>query len=114
MIFSMGCDNSHKLQKHLQEYQQRMASVLNLENQDRLTISLAPYPPFRELKQDIPATTIKLFEFYKLQHCELYSLVAERNSSLGNLQLPSIRYMYERQLLDAFQQCLMDTTDTKL
>lgn len=114
MTFIVGCDNSHTLQKHLQEYQQRMANVLNLESQDRLTISLTPYPPLRELKQDIPATTIKLFEFYKLQHCELYSLVAERNTSLGNLQLPSIRYIYERQLLDAFQQCLMDTTDTKL
>jgi hypothetical protein len=114
MTFIVGCDNSHTLQKHLQEYQQRMANVLNLESQDRLTISLTPYQPLRELKQDIPATTIKLFEFYKLQHCELYSLVAERNTSLGNLQLPSIRYIYERQLLDAFQQCLMDTTDTKL
>jgi hypothetical protein len=114
MIFLVGCDSSHSLQKHLHEYQERMANVLNVEGQDRLTISLPPYPSLRDLKQNIPATTIKLFEFYNLQHCELYSLIAERNTSLGNLQLPSTRYIYERHLLDAFQQCLIDTTDSKL
>jgi hypothetical protein len=111
--FAVGCDNNHSLQKHLQQYEKRMANVLDVESQDRLTISLPPYPPLRDLKQNIPETTIKLFEFYALQHCELYSLVAERNTSLGNLQLPSVRYIYERHLIDALQQCLKDTTDTK-
>ena len=110
----MGCDSSHSLQKHLQDYQQRMANVLDIESQEKLTISLPPYPSLRELKQNIPATTVKLFEFYNLQHCELYSLVAERNTSLGNLQLPSTRYIYESHLLDALQQCVIDTEDTRL
>ena len=114
IIFFVGCDNSHSLQNHLQDYQQRMANVLEVESPDSLTISLPPYPSLRELKQNIPATTIKLFEFYNLQHCELYSLVAERNTSLGNLQLPSTRYLYERHLLDALQQCIMNTSDSKL
>jgi hypothetical protein len=114
MIFAFGCDSSHSLQKHLKEYQQRMANVLDVENPDKLTISLPTYPPLRDLKQNIPATSIKLFEFYNLQHCELYSLVAQRNTSLGNLQLPSTRYIYERHLLDALQKCLIDTTDSKL
>ena len=114
IIFAMGCDNNHSLQKHLQEYQTRMAKVLDIENQGKLTISLPPYPSIRELEQSIPATTIKLFEFYNLQHCELYSLVAERNTTLGNLQLPSTRYIYERRLIDALQQCQIDTTEPKL
>jgi hypothetical protein len=114
MIFVVGCDSRHSLQQHLQEYQDRMARVLDVESPDRLTISLPPYPALRDLKQNIPATSIKLFEFYNLKHCELYSLVAERNTSLGNLQLPSIRYIYERRLIDALQQCLLDTSDSKL
>ncbi|MFT6778612.1 MAG: hypothetical protein ACJAV1_002553 [Paraglaciecola sp.] len=113
MIFALGCDNGHSLQKNLQEYQRRMANVLDVENQDRLTISLPPYPPLRDLKQNIPVTSIKLFEFYNLQHCELYTLVAERNTSLGHFQLPSVRYIYERHLIDALQQCFLDTTDSK-
>jgi hypothetical protein len=114
LIFIVGCDNRYSLQRHLNDYQQRMANVLDVESTDRLTISLPPYPSLRELKQDIPATNIKLFEFYKLQHCELYSIVAERNTSLGNLQLPSTRYIYESHLIDALKQCLIDTTDTKI
>ncbi len=114
MMFAMGCDSRHSLQKHLKEYQERMANVLDVESQDRLTISLPPYPSLRDLKQNIPVTTIKLFEFYNLKHCELYSLVAERNTSLGNLQLPSTRYIYERHLIDALKQCLIDTTDSKV
>jgi hypothetical protein len=114
IIFVMGCDSSHSLQKHLQEYQVRMAKVLDVESPGRLTISLPPYPPLSDLQQNIPATSIKLFEFYNLKHCELYSLVAERNTSLGNLQLPSIRYIYERHLFEALQQCLIDTSDSQL
>ena len=110
----MGCDSSHTLQKHLNEYQKRMAKVLDVESPTRLTFSLPPYPRVNELRQDMVATTIKLFEFYNLKHCELYSLVAERNTSLGNLQLPSVRYIYERNLIDALQQCLIDSNDTKL
>jgi hypothetical protein len=114
LFFVVSCDSSRPLQKHLQDYQQRMANVLDAEGPDKITISLPPYPSLRELKQDIPATNVKLFEFYKLQHCELYSLVAERNTSLGNLQLPSTRYIYESHLIDALKQCLIDTTDKKI
>lgn len=114
MFFLVSCDSSDSLHRHLQDYQQRMANVLDVESPGKLSISLPPYPSLRELKRDIPATTVQLFEFYKLQHCELYSLVAERNTSLGNLQLPSTRYIYESHLIDALKQCLIDTTDTKI
>lgn len=114
MIFSAGCDSSHILQKHLQEYQERMANVLDIEQSNKLTTSLPSYPPRSDLKQNISDTSIKLFEFYKLKHCELYSLVAERNTTLGNLQLPSTRYIYERQLIAALQQCIKDTSEPKL
>lgn len=110
----MGCDSSHTLQKHLHEYQKRMAKVLDVESPTRLTLSLPPYPRVNELTQDMVTTTIKLFEFYNLKHCELYSLVAERNTSLGNLQLPSVRYIYERNLIDALQQCRQDSNDINL
>ena len=114
MILATGCDSSLLLQKQLQEYQERMANVLEVESPDKLAISLPPYPALNDLKQNIPETTIKLFEFYNLKHCQLYSIVAERNTSLGNLQLPSIRYIYERQLIEALQQCLIDTSDLQL
>jgi len=110
----LGCDSSQSLQKHLQEYQKRMANVLDVESPDRLTVSLSPYPPISDLNHNIPDTSIKLFEFYQLKHCELYSIVAERNTTLGNLQLPSIRYIYERRLIKALEKCLTATDAPKL
>ena len=73
MVLVIGCDSSHSLQNHLQDYQQRMANVLEVESPDNLTISLPPYPALRELKLDIPATTIKLFEFtlFNIVNCIL-------------------------------------------
>ena len=114
MSITVGCNNNHLLQHHLDEYQSRMANVLDVKNQDSLKTSLPPYPALKDLEQKIPETTIKLFEFYTLKHCELYSIVAERNTSLGNLQLPSTRYIYERHLIDALNTCLLDTEDPKL
>ncbi len=114
MFTTVGCHNKQSLQSHIEEYQERMANVLDVANQNSLKTSLPPYPSFKDLKQNLPVTTIKLFEFYTLKHCELYSLVAERNTSLGNLQLPSTRYIYERHLIDALNQCLIDTLEPKL
>lgn len=114
MFTTVGCHNKQSLQSHIEEYQERMANVLDVANQNSLKTSLPPYPSIKDLKQNLPVTTIKLFEFYTLKHCELYSLVAERNTSLGNLQLPSTRYIYERHLIDALNQCLIDTLEPKL
>lgn len=114
IISLMGCDNSPSLEKHLQDYQGRMANVLDAPSIEFEKVSLPPYPLSKELKSSIPATTIQLFEYYDLKHCELYSLIAERNTSLGNLQLPSTRYVYERQLLTALENCIRVTEDPRL
>ena len=76
-----------------------MAKVLAVENLEEFKTSLPPYPALKNLKQHIPDTKIKLFEFYDLKQCQLYTLIAERNTSLGKLQLPSRRYLYERKLI---------------
>jgi hypothetical protein len=109
-----GCDNSYKLQTHMQEYQSRMANVLDVTPPDLITVNLPPYPAIKSLKHPISQTKIKLFEFYNLQHCQLYTLIAERNTTLGHLQLPSSRYIYEHNLIEALEQCLVQTSDPKL
>ncbi|MDU0355374.1 DUF3080 family protein [Paraglaciecola aquimarina] len=66
------------------------------------------------MRQNINDTNIKLFEFYQLKPCALYSLVAERNTSLGHMQLPSTRYLYERNVLIALDRCIGRISDTDL
>lgn len=112
-----GCNHSSDLPNLVEDYQQRLANILEQEPPKSLKVSLAPYPNLNALKLDTPqltATNIKLFEFYKLKHCKLYSLVAERNTSLGKIQLPSVRFSYEKQLITALEDCYKSTTDQTL
>ncbi|WP_239024109.1 DUF3080 family protein [Paraglaciecola marina] len=110
----LSCTPSNTIEDHLYDYSTRMANILEVEQAQLAQVSLPPYPKINTLKQSIPSTTIKLTDFYGLKHCELYSLVAERNTVLGRIQLPSTRYIYETKLLKALQTCLSETTNPQL
>ncbi len=109
-----GCDNQAKLHSHLADYQSRLAKVLDKDIAAPNKVNLSPYPALKQLQTHQSQQSIKLFEFYQLKGCELYSLVAERNTALGKMQLPSTRYIYERKLLIALQDCIDSTTDNRL
>ncbi|MFT2090691.1 DUF3080 family protein [Paraglaciecola sp. 2405UD69-4] len=110
----MSCTPSNTIEDHLHDYSSRMANILEVEPAQLAQVSLPPYPKINTLTQSIPSTTIKLTDFYGLKHCELYSLVAERNTVLGRIQLPSTRYIYEAKLIKALQTCLSETTSPQL
>ncbi|MEP0354754.1 DUF3080 family protein [Paraglaciecola sp.] len=110
----MACSKADTIDDHLNEYAKRMANILESEPQQLLQVSLPPYPKITSLQQNIPNTLIKLSDFYGLKHCELYSLVAQRNTVLGRIHLPSTRYIYETELINALQACLTKTKDTQL
>lgn len=106
VISLAGCAEQQSLQTALQTYQQRMAAVLNIPAPKIITVSLSPYPSIKELKQTIPLAKIRLADFYQLKNCQLSTLIAERNTTLGRTQYPSSRYLYEVTVLQAIQQCL--------
>ena len=106
LMLLAACTGQQKLADDLQEYQQRLASVLNVSAQDLQQPTLPPYPSIKILKKDIPATAIKLSDFYAINDCQLSTLVAQRNTSLGRTQYPSARYNYEVELLTEIQRCL--------
>jgi hypothetical protein len=109
-----GCETSDTLQEQLSEYQIRMARVLDQAPPKLQSVSLAPYPAKAKLQQNIAVTHIQLSEFYTLKKCALYSLVAQRNTTLGRLHLPSTRFIYEQDLLLALERCISQATDTRL
>ncbi len=109
-----GCNDQQKLHTALKEYQQRMATVLDVPAPIMQTVSLGPYPSIKMLKRTIPASNIRLAEFYQLKNCQLATLIAERNTSLGRTQYPSTRYLYEVKLLQAIEQCLDNQNDQQL
>lgn len=114
LLSTLGCNSGDQLHGYLEDYQARMANVLAADTVKTPSVSLAKFPSLAEMNHQEAEQSIKLFEFYQLKHCALYTLVAERNTSLGRLQLPSTRYLYERKLLIALSDCIKQTSDPAL
>jgi hypothetical protein len=114
VLLLTACSGQHKLANDIQDYQQRLAAVLNVPSQDLQKPILAPFPSIKLLKKDIPATTIKLADFYALKNCQLSTLVAQRNTALGRTQYPSARYQYEVELLEEIERCLLNKENSEI
>jgi hypothetical protein len=110
----LGCKPSQQLADSIQTYQQRMASVLE-RNEPRFSeVTLPPYPSLSVLKHELLETIINLSEFYALKHCQLATIIAERNTVLGKIQLPSTRFIYEKKLINGLKICISNTEDLQL
>ena len=113
-ILLSACQPFEQLSEDVQDYQQRMARVLKQDEPAFIVTYLPAYPPLKELEHSFSQPSIKLTEFYQLQHCHLATLIAQRNTSLGKLQLPSTRFHYEKQLIQGLQECIKQTNEPKL
>lgn len=108
-----SCLQKPWLQDTLAEYQSRLATILETDapllphfNPSFNAVSSAntPSPQNKEFN-------IKLREFYNLPECGIKPIIAERNTTLGKLQAPSQRYLYEIRLLRTLYQCLQMQDD---
>lgn len=63
-------------------------------------------PRERYLKQRFPAESINLLQFLEIRDCELGHLVAERNSVLGRVAVPSQRLVYDINFLRTGEACI--------
>jgi len=101
-----ACSEHTKITSDLDNYSQRLQSYTGITlSEENFSYNLQP-PAKNELKHDIPEITINLREFYALNDCALHQLIAERNTALGKMQLPSGRYAYESALLVELKQCV--------
>jgi hypothetical protein len=100
-----ACSEHRQIANDIDDYSNRLQSYTG--------ITIAPMasrydlsPPNKlSLKQDIAPLNINLRELYSLSACSVSQLVAERNTSLGKVQLPSTRYAYEGALLVELKAC---------
>ncbi|MFQ3236141.1 MAG: hypothetical protein ACI9C4_001710 [Paraglaciecola sp.] len=106
----MGCGQP-TLAENLALYKGRLAAVLDIPVVAVLAIEPLSYPSLRQLKSQIPASNIAMKDFYALQDCNASVLIAQRNTSLGRTQLPSSRYIYETQLINALGVCVQASVD---
>lgn len=111
-----ACSKHHQLESDLASYTQRLEDFTDLQSHSTdfiKPISLAPLPSKSELVYSIAPTNINLREFNAFNACTLNTLIAERNTALGKMQLPSSRFIYENQLLIEFDKCLEFLNNTQ-
>lgn len=97
------------------DYLNRLSNVMDA---DKAAWSPAPAlnaPKAGDMQQDIPTLRINLLEFWDTRHCELFTIISERNSILGRVQAPTQRWRFEARLLGAIEACLQHPhTDANL
>lgn len=105
-LLSTGCAQSS--QGMYDDYLNRLSNVLNTE---RVSWQVPPPqsgPRTRELRADIPDLRMTPVAYWQVRHCELFTLISERNSILGRVATPNDVWRYEARLLAAIENCLDD------
>ena len=105
----LGCFGGSTVKQSIDDYAARLSRVLDTplpdSFNDKITTPLPKLADSATLKHAIEGVSINMREFYALQDCELGTVVAERNTSLGKSQLPSQRLVYESKLLNVLRSC---------
>jgi hypothetical protein len=105
----LGCFGGNTVKHSIEDYAQRLSRVIDTPLPDTFNNNITtPLPKLADsttLKHTIEGVNINLREFYALQDCELGTVVAERNTSLGKSQMPSQRLVYESKLLTVLKSC---------
>lgn len=109
LVTLFGCFGGDTVKQSIEDYAERLSRVLDTPLPDtfnnKITTPLPKLADSATLKHTIEGVSINLREFYALQDCELGTVVAERNTSLGKSQLPSQRLAYESKLLSVLKSC---------
>jgi hypothetical protein len=106
LLLVVGCDPFAQPESMLDEYNRRLARVLDLEPQLSPLPTAPRFPHLRERVREIEPVSIGMLDFLGLYGCELQFVVGERNSSLGRVAHPLTRLDYERRFIIAADSCL--------
>ncbi len=104
---AIGSCTNHDLEDVITQYQSRLSNILQQPLPPQHTpLPQLNYPKMALLKSQLPQMTIDLTTLAKLQPCGAATLIANRNTALGKTQLPSFRYIYEVNVIEALKYCV--------
>ena len=104
-FFMAGCDPFAQPESMLDEYNRRLARVLDVEVQLTPVPTAPEFPRMRERVREIEPINVSMLDFLGLYGCELQHVVGERNSTLGRVAHPVSRLDYERRFILAAEEC---------
>lgn len=101
-----GCLENDKARAQFENYQSRLASVLDTEPFLLSAPSYIELPRKRDLTLPVEDVRMGLLDAYELRTCGLFQLIADRNSILGKVQDGFRQLQYEITLLSTLEKCL--------
>lgn len=107
----MGCDPFAQPEAAMDEYNKRLARVLEVEPQLSELAESVRYPARRVRVLQVPALDINFLEFLSLHRCDVQVLVGERNAVLGRVMQPITRLHYELRFIEAAKRCIDSRDD---
>jgi len=113
LLLLSGCMRAD-VRDDLSEYRARVARVLDASLPPVPEPHALRYPEAQQMYNNIASFNVNFRDFYRLQDCELGTLVAERNTALGKTAQPSQRYIYEIELLNQLKRCSQYVDDPAL
>lgn len=103
-VMLSGCGQAPAL-NDFNEYLTRIANVQDTDALPAPDEQLQRLPEKRYVTLPVESLTIGLLDSYELRKCDLFNLIAERNSVLGKVQDGFHRFDYEVQLLQGLTRC---------
>ncbi|USH03943.1 DUF3080 domain-containing protein [Grimontia kaedaensis] len=109
-----GCLEPDKARAQFENYQTRLANVVNTEPLPLEESDYIELPRKRDLKLPVGDVRMGLLDAYELRECGLFQLIADRNSILGKVQDAFRQLNYEVSLLNTLELCLADVESDAL
>ena len=113
-LLAAGC--SHGPDAQLADYQARLSRVLD-EQTPAHPMTRVARRPVQQNRLPLPQADINLLELLRLDQCRIGLTIAQKNSSLGRVALPSQQFLMELELLTHGPACvavLQQTGDERL
>lgn len=101
-----------QIKGQFETYLTRIASVQNVHSLPSPKTMAVTLPEKRQTHQLIPSVSIGLLDSYQFRQCELFHLIAERNSILGKVQDEFRNLDYQLLILHGLHQCQTNPTIT--
>ncbi|UTA48083.1 DUF3080 domain-containing protein [Simiduia sp. 21SJ11W-1] len=101
-----ACVKNERIEAKFENYHYRLSNVFDFERRPIVITPPSRYPTERALLYQEPELQIDLLDFLRLSPCELQRLLGERNSSLGRLQPPSLRWVYHLEFIAQARACI--------
>lgn len=110
LLVTVGCNQTQE--DAWDTYVSRLSSALQVTPTKVEPLEFR-IPPI-SVKEDIKTSSISLVELWDIKHCELHQTIANRNSNLGRLRVPSQEWVYAMNFIALAPNCIQSLSNNEV